>query len=40
MALYLQVTIVAKDQVPNFGPYVPIPAVFKKVVIELFVMAG
>ena len=27
----MQVTIVAKDQVPNFGPYVPIPAVFKKV---------
>lgn len=25
-----KVTIVAKDQVPNFGPYVPIPAVFKK----------
>ena len=37
----MQVTIVAKDQVPNFGPYVPIPAVFKKVVVmKLLVMAG
>lgn len=33
-------TVVAKDHVPNFGPYVPIPAVFKKVITCLLVMGS